>query len=94
MVGGAKVPIEASGHASAYNGLFDLLRPGGLCIAVGIPGQAVPFTILPMLRKELRFATVYRYANVFAPTLDLIASGTIDLKPLVTGTFDFGFVSL
>jgi D-xylulose reductase len=86
---GAKVLIEASGHASAYEGLFELLRPGGLCLAVGIPRQPVPFTILPMLRKELRFATVYRYANVFAPTLDLIASGKIDLKPLVTGTFDF-----
>ncbi len=39
--------------------------------------------------KEIRIETVFRYANVFDRALAMIASGKVDLKPLVTGTFTF-----
>ncbi len=32
---------------------------------------------------------MFRYANVFDRALDMIASGKVDLKPLVTETFPF-----
>lgn len=86
---GADVLIEASGSASAYDGMFDLMCPGGLILAVGIPHKPIAFSIPQAMRRELRLQTVFRYANVFGRTLDMIASGAVDLKPLVTRTYDF-----
>jgi D-xylulose reductase len=81
--------IEASGSVRAYDGMLDLLAPGGSIFVVGIPHEPVPISILGAMRKELSLHTVFRYANVFGRTLDMIASGAVDLKPLVTTTFDF-----
>ncbi|HSX73553.1 MAG TPA: NAD(P)-dependent alcohol dehydrogenase, partial [Shinella sp.] len=41
------------------------------------------------ISKEARIETVFRYANVFDRALALIASGKVDLKPLITGTYAF-----
>ena len=32
---------------------------------------------------------MFRYANVHARAIELIASGKVDLKPLISGTFPF-----
>ena len=39
--------------------------------------------------REVRIETVFRYANIFDRALNLIASGKVDLKPLITGVYDF-----
>lgn len=86
---GADVVFEASGAPAAYRGLFELARPGGTVVLVGMPVEPAPIDIVAAQARELRIETVFRYANVFDRALQLIASGAIDLKPLITGTYDF-----
>lgn len=86
---GADIVFEASGSAKAYSGLFDLVRPGGAVVLVGLPVQPVSFDVSGAIAKEVRIETVFRYANIFDRALQLIASGKVDLKPLITETFDF-----
>ena len=86
---GADVVFEASGSAKAYAGLFDLVRPGGAVVMVGLPVEPVNFDVPGAITKEVRIETVFRYANIFDRALQLIASGKVDLKPLITETFDF-----
>jgi len=86
---GADVVFEASGSPAAYRGMFDLLRPGGCAVLVGIPIDPVPFDVAGAQSREARVETVFRYANVYPRAIALIASGKVDLKPLVTGTFAF-----
>ena len=86
---GADVVFEASGNAKAFNGLFSLVRPGGAIVLVGLPVEPVILDVPGAIAKEARIETVFRYANVYNRALNLIASGKVDLKPLVTGTFDF-----
>jgi len=86
---GADVVFEASGSPRAFDGLFDLVRPGGAVVLVGLPVQKVEFDVAGAISKEVRIETVFRYANIFDRALELIASGKVDLKPLITGTFDF-----
>ncbi|WP_137132697.1 NAD(P)-dependent alcohol dehydrogenase [Rhizobium sp. FY34] len=86
---GADIVFEASGSPRAYQGIFDLMRPGGTLVMVGLPVEPVAFDIPASIFKEARIETVFRYANNFDRAVNLIASGKVDLKPLITDTFDF-----
>jgi D-xylulose reductase len=86
---GADVVFEASGSPKAFTGIFNLVRPGGALVLVGLPVEPVTFDVPGAISKEVRIETVFRYANIFDRALQLIASGKVDLKPLITGTFDF-----
>jgi D-xylulose reductase len=86
---GADVVFEASGSPKAFEGIFDLPRPGGCLVLVGMPVEPVSFDVVSAAAKEVRIETVFRYANVFDRAIAMIASGKVDLKPLVSGTFPF-----
>ena len=86
---GADVVFEASGAPKAYDGIQNLLRPGGCLVLIGMPVEPVRFDVSSIAAKEIRIETVFRYANVFDRALAMIASGKVDLKPLITETFAF-----
>jgi len=86
---GADVVFEASGSPKAYDGIFTLVRPGGCLVLVGMPIDPVPFDVVAACVKEARIETIFRYANVHARAIELIASGKVDLKPLISSTFSF-----
>ncbi|RAZ91465.1 NAD(P)-dependent alcohol dehydrogenase [Mesorhizobium hawassense] len=86
---GADIVFEASGSPKAIANLFDIVRPGGAVVLVGLPVEPVALNVPAAISKEVRIETVFRYANIFDRALQLIASGKVDLKPLITGTYDF-----
>ncbi len=86
---GADVVFEASGSPKAFADIFDIARPGGAVVLVGLPVAPVQIDVPGAISKELRIETVFRYANIFDRALNLIASGKVDLKPLITGVFAF-----
>ncbi|WP_137931450.1 NAD(P)-dependent alcohol dehydrogenase [Mesorhizobium comanense] len=86
---GADIVFEASGSPKAFAGLFDVVRPGGAVVLVGLPVEPVALDVPAAISKEVRIETVFRYANIFDRALQLIASGKVDLKPLITGTYAF-----
>lgn len=86
---GADVVFEASGSPKAIASLVDFCCPGGTVVLVGIPIGDHSLDIAGAINKEIEIRTVFRYANVFDRALNLIASGKVDLKPLISGTFAF-----
>ena len=86
---GGDIVFEASGSPRAYDGIEGLVRPGGCLIAIGMPVEPVKIDISSFAAKEIRIETVFRYANVFDRALTMIASGKVDLKPLISDTFPF-----
>jgi D-xylulose reductase len=86
---GADVVFEASGSPRAFDGIFMLPRPGGCLVLVGMPVEPVAFDVVSAAAKEVRIETVFRYANVYDRAIAMIASGKVDLKPLVSETFTF-----
>ena len=86
---GADIVFEASGSPRAFDGLFDIVRPGGAVVLVGLPVEKVAFDVAGAISREVRIETVFRYANIFDRALELIASGKVDLKPLITGVYAF-----
>jgi len=86
---GADVVLEASGSPTVYKDLFGLIRPGGCVVLIGIPIDPVPLDVAAAQAKEARVETVFRYANVYPRAIALIASGKVNLKPLISATFPF-----
>jgi len=86
---GVDVAFEASGFPGAYDDALSCVRPGGVLVFVGMPAGKVPFDIVAAQAKEIRMETVFRYANVYDRAIGLIASGKVDLMPLVSETFPF-----
>lgn len=85
---GADVVFECSGSPRAWETIMDLPRPGGCIVVVGLPVEPTKVDIAAASTKELRIENVFRYAHQYDRAIALIASGKVDLKPLISETFD------
>jgi D-xylulose reductase len=65
------------------------VRPGGCVVYIGMPIEPVPIDLVAAVAKEIRMETVFRYANIFDRAINLISSGKVKLKPLLSATYNF-----
>jgi D-xylulose reductase len=86
---GADIVIEASGAPSVFASLTEYCCPGGRLVLVGIPIDPVPMDIARIQAKELDIASVFRYANIYPRAIELIASGQLDVKKLISDIYPF-----
>jgi D-xylulose reductase len=86
---GADIVFECSGNERAAADVFDPLRPGGCVVYVGIPLQPIAYDVAKAQVKEARVEHVFRYAHVFPRCIAMLASGSIDVGPLITRTYPF-----
>ena len=86
---GSDIVFEASGNERAIPPVFDLLCPDGCVVFIGCPTVPVSIDITAAQVKEARIETIFRYANVFPRALALMGAGKINLKSLITESFDF-----
>ncbi len=86
---GVDIVFEASGNAQAILSTTGYLVPGGKVVLIGMPQEPAPIDVVEAQCKEVEFMTIFRYANVYDRAIKYIASGQIDVKPLVTHRFDF-----
>ncbi len=86
---GADLVFECSGSPKAWETILDLPCPGGRIVAVGLPVDPVPIDISTASTREIGIETVFRYAHQYERSIALMASGKVDLKPLISETFDF-----
>ena len=79
------VVFECSGDPEALDQAVELLGPGGMLIITGIPeGHRISLNIDLLRRKELTVYNVRRQNETVAETISLLATGAIDISPLVT----------
>jgi D-xylulose reductase len=86
---GADLLVEASGNAKAAARFAEYLAPGGKAVFVGMPQEPIAMDIVAAQVKEITMYTIFRYANVYERAIHFIASGQIDVKPLVSRRFAF-----
>jgi len=86
---GADVVFECSGSPQAWKTIMALPRPGGAIVVVGLPVEPVAVDIAAASTREVRIENVFRYAHQYDRAIALIASGKVDLKPLISETFAF-----
>src|SRR5258708_35697376 len=84
----ADVLIECSGNPSALKDGIRTLRPAGKAVAVGMgPGEEMSVPISFLQNNEITFTGIFRYANTYQDAIALVATGRIDLNPLITGRY-------
>ncbi len=86
---GADVVFECAGAAASIQTALEAVAPAGCVVWVGMPVDPVPMDLVLAQSKEIRMETVFRYANMYDRAIELMASGKVDLKPLISETFEF-----
>ncbi|MDJ1638307.1 NAD(P)-dependent alcohol dehydrogenase [Rhizobium rhizogenes] len=86
---GVEILFECSGHSRGAEGVFDPLAPGGRVVFIGSQVHPIHYDVGKAMVREARVEHVFRYAHVFPRCVAMLSSGAIDVKPLITRTFDF-----
>ncbi|MSU88446.1 alcohol dehydrogenase catalytic domain-containing protein [Rhodobacteraceae bacterium 2CG4] len=86
---GADVVWEATGSPKAAAGVFEPLAPGGCVVMIGGQPDPISYDAGAAMVREARVENIFRYAHVFPRCVAMLSSGTVDVKPLITRTFDF-----
>ncbi len=86
---GADVVFEATGSPKAAAGVFEPLAPGGCVVMIGGQPDPISYDAGAAMVREARVENIFRYAHVFPRCVSMLASGLIDVKPLITRTFEF-----
>lgn len=85
---GLDAVFECAGEQEALDQGIRLLKPGGELLVIGIPEvDRVSFDVSHMRRNELRILNVRRQNECVKPAIELVASGKVDVRPLVTHHF-------
>jgi D-xylulose reductase len=86
---GVEVVFEATGSPRAAATVFEALCPGGCVVMIGGQSDPVPYDAGAAMVREARVENIFRYAHVFPRCVAMLASGAIDVKPLITRKFAF-----
>lgn len=85
---GFDVVFEASGSPVALKSGFDLARPGATVVQIGtLAAGDTPIPASRLMNCEIQYIGSMRYGNVFDEAIRLVASGRLNLRPLVNGIF-------
>jgi L-idonate 5-dehydrogenase len=78
------VVFEASGSSVALASALQVARPGSTIIQVGLGGGEAQVPLNVLVAKEIRLRGTFRFDTEFEWAVGFIASGAIDVAPLLT----------
>ncbi|RCK50783.1 phosphoesterase [Thalassospira profundimaris] len=81
------VCFECSAAAPAIGSAIRMLRPQGILVQVGVAGD-IPVSFNPVVAKELMIVGTHRFHVEYAQAVQAIDSGKIDVKPIITTSFE------
>lgn len=80
--------VDASGHSAALAEAMSLVRPAGFITKVGWGPQPVGVSLDPIVQKGVRLQGSFSHNwPVWERVIALLASGALDVAPLVGGIF-------
>jgi L-iditol 2-dehydrogenase len=82
------ISIECSGAESSIQTTFYATVSGGVVVLVGLGRPLASLPIVNAAVREIDIRGVFRYANCYPAALSLIATGRIDVKPMITHRYN------
>ena len=86
---GCDLVIETSGNEKSAGQAVEMAKKGSNIVLVGY--SASNYMNLPIslaLDKEITFKTIFRYRHIYPMAIEALASGAVDLKPIITNVFE------
>lgn len=83
------VLFEASGNERALRAAFDVVRPRGVVVQLGLSGSELILPFNTVVAKEFDLRGAFRFHEEFATAVNLINQRLVDLKPLVSATLPY-----
>jgi L-idonate 5-dehydrogenase len=81
------IAFDCSGNASAIATNIAVLMPRGILVQVGVAGEAtLPLSLI--VSKEIVMRGSQRFHAEFVRAAELIATRSLDVRPMITQTFD------
>ena len=86
---GVDVAFDAGGNAATIALALSSVRPKGRVVNIALWEHPVEFDMFSMLFKESNLTASCAYCNDHGEVIDALASGRIDVTPLITGRITF-----
>jgi (R,R)-butanediol dehydrogenase/meso-butanediol dehydrogenase/diacetyl reductase len=81
---GVDAAFECTSVQPAFDTCLDAIRMGGTIVIVAIWGKPASVDMAKLVIKEANLLGTIAYNNTHPKTIDLVATGKIDLKPFIT----------
>jgi L-iditol 2-dehydrogenase len=81
------ITLECSGAGPSITTGILATKSGGVLMLVGLGAPTNELPIINAAVREVDIRGVFRYANCYPLALELVASGKVNVKPLVTHRF-------
>ncbi len=78
------VTIECSGAESSVRMGIYATKSGGVMVVVGMGPADMNVPMVNALVREVDIRGIFRYVNCYPKAIAMVASGAIDVKPLIT----------
>jgi L-idonate 5-dehydrogenase len=83
------VLFEASGNDRALRSAFEVVRPRGVIVQLGLSGGELTLPLNVVVAKEFDLRGAFRFHEEFGVAVSLINQGLVDLKPLISATLPY-----
>ncbi|XP_061831219.1 sorbitol dehydrogenase-like [Nerophis lumbriciformis] len=81
------ITIECSGVESSIQTAIYATRSGGVVVLVGLGSEMTNVPLVNAATREVDIRGVFRYCNTWPMAIAMLASGKVNVKPLVTHRF-------
>jgi L-idonate 5-dehydrogenase len=83
------VLFEASGNERALRSAFEVVRPRGVIVQLGLSGGELTLPFNMVVAKEFDLRGAFRFHEEFGVAVELINKKLVDLKPLISATLPY-----
>lgn len=81
---GVDIAIEAVGTTETVNAAIESVRKGGTVVLVGNISREVTIPLQKVVTRQIRLQGSCASAGEYPRAMDLLASGAVQVKPLIT----------
>lgn len=81
------ITIECTGAESSIQTAIYATRSGGVVVLVGLGAEMATIPLINAAVREVDIRGVFRYCNTWPMAIAMLASGKVNVKPLVTHRF-------